>query len=84
MIEQSDIADIVGRLADSPVVGTAYKRQVKELFCFYSRGGVPLATVCDSQHLDLSEATAKKYAREFKLAFPDYIPRELRPKKAAA
>lgn len=39
MIHQSDISDILGRLADSPVVGTAYKRQVKELFRYYALGG---------------------------------------------
>lgn len=77
---QSDIADIIGRLAQSPVHGSVYKHQVKEFFHYYSVGGVLLEIVRDSKHLDMSDATAKRYAREFKLKFPDYIPRALREK----
>lgn len=39
MIEQSDIADIIGQLADSPVRGSAYKRQLEALMRHYARGG---------------------------------------------
>jgi hypothetical protein len=80
-IEQIDIADIIGKLAQSPVRGTAYHRQLEELFRLFAGRGVALETVRDAQHLAMSEHTARAYAREFKLSFPDYVPRELRPKK---
>lgn len=84
MIEQSDIADIIGKLADSPVRGTAYKRQLEALFRHYHRLGKSLETVRDDRHLGLSEVYAKQYAREFGLVFSDYVPRAMRPKKEGA
>lgn len=80
-MEQMDIADIIGKLASSPVRGTAYHRQVEALYRHFASHAIPLETVRDEKHLDLSEATARAYARQFNLAFPDYVPRSLRPKK---
>jgi hypothetical protein len=80
-MEQVDIADIIGKLAESPVRGSAYHRQVEALFRHFAANGKTLETVRDHRHLDMSEHTARAYAREFKLSFPDYVPRELRPKK---
>lgn len=84
MIEQSDISDIIGKLADSPVRGSAYKRQLEALFRHFHKTGLTLEVTRDERHLGLSEVVAKQYAREFKLSFADYTPRALRPVKVAA
>lgn len=80
-IEQIDIAAIIGKLAQGPVRGTVYPRQIEALFQYYSAQCIALATVRYAQHLAMSELTAKAYAREFELPFYDYVPRALMPKK---
>lgn len=43
--------------------------------------GLTLAQCADKRIMKRSVGTLQKYARQFDLAFPDYIPQKLRPKK---
>lgn len=44
-------------------------------------GGLTLSTCSDHKHLSRKVSTLKVYCRRLKLAFPDYVPLALRPKK---
>lgn len=83
MIEQSDIADILGDLQSGPLL-SEHRAKIEALMRHFAAAGVTLATVCDERHLNRAEATVKQYARDLNLAFPDYVPRSLRPKKGMA
>lgn len=43
--------------------------------------GLTLAQCADHRIMRRSLGVLKKYARRFDLAFPDYVPRKLKPKK---
>ncbi len=61
--------------------GSVYMRQIEALMRHFSKIGMTLATAGDSKHLDLADETMRRHARRLSLAFPDYVPMALRPKK---
>lgn len=42
--------------------------------------GLSLEELCDRRVMKRSLRTLQRYARQFELAFPDYVPAKLRPK----
>ncbi len=81
MIEQTDIEDIIGEIASSKVIGTNHARQMAALMRHFASAGLTVEQVADGKHLNKAVSTIQAYARKLNLAFPDYVPRHLRPKK---
>lgn len=67
-------------LANGPMVGQG-KRKVGAVLKHFHKAGLTLDTCADERHLNRSLSTLKAYARRLKLAFPDYVPLAMRPKK---
>lgn len=82
MNQQSDIADILGAMANGPIVGGGHTGRVGEVLRHFSRAAIPLTTCADGRHLGLKVSTLKRYACRLSLKFPDYCPRHMKPKKA--
>lgn len=80
-IEQSDIQDIIGAIASSPVIGTNHTRQMNALMRHFCAAGLTVEQCADRQHLNKAVSTVRAFARKLNLSFPDYVPRHLRPKK---
>lgn len=78
MSEQSDIRDILGEMASGPITCDTKLVQVLKHF---SAKGVPLSTCADRRHTGRKLSTPKRYACEYSLKFPDWVPRHMRPKK---
>lgn len=69
-------------LANAPLrPGTFHQRQMEALLRYYQKTGFTLAQCADPKHLNRTVGTLKDYAKRFSLAFPDYVPTELRPPK---
>lgn len=51
--------------------------------CRLKEKGLTLKQCADRRIMNRSLRTLQAHAREFDLAFPDYVPRKLKPKKAA-
>lgn len=84
MSQQIDIADILGSVASAtPHLGT-HQARLEAIMRHFCGAGLTLAVSGDVRHLNRATSTMKAYARRFGLAFPDYIPTALRPKKVSA
>jgi hypothetical protein len=70
-------------LVDGAIVGTSHRRRMEALLLHFHRG-VTLAECADRRRLNRKVATLKPYVRRLKIAFADYVPRALRPKKVQA
>ena len=75
---QLDIADILREMRDHPKAIGGHHRRV--LFCmrYWAGLGWTIEKCATSPYLNLSIGTLKKYAREGKIRFSDYIPYEMR------
>lgn len=82
MSQQSDIADILGRISAAPMRGTSGRSRVGEVLTHFSQAGLTIRVCADARHLGRAISTLKKYARRLNLKFPDYCPRHMKPKKA--
>lgn len=78
MSEQSDIRDILGEMASGPIINESKLLQVLKHF---SAKGVPLKTCADNRHTGRKISTLKRYACEYSLKFPDWIPRHIKKRK---
>lgn len=78
MNHQSDIADILGEMANGPIVSES---KLITVLRHFSAHNVPLAVCADARHTGRKLSTLKRYACELSLKFPDWVPRHMRPKK---
>lgn len=61
----------------------SHKEKIGECLRYFAANGIPLSVCSDKRHLDRAVSTLKEYARDLKLIFSDYCPRDLREKKGA-
>lgn len=57
--------------------------RVEELLKLYSGRGVTLKHLVGPKYFGVKLDTLKAYCRDFGVAFPDYVPRKLKPKNTA-
>lgn len=59
-----------------------HARTTETLLRSLMKNGLTLEQCGDAKVMGRSMYTLKKYARRFRLAFPDYVPRKLRRRKS--
>jgi hypothetical protein len=78
-------AELVGLPIDSlmngPLIGTNHRRRMDAVLQHLHKAGCTLAQCADNKRMGRSLETLKPYARRLSLAFPDYVPLHMRPKK---
>lgn len=79
LIPESSLAAI----SNGPMLGT-HRARMDALLRHFHAAGLTLAVCADSKHLGRKVETLKPYVRRIGVAFPDYVPLALRPKKPAA
>lgn len=79
MQEQTDIETLTGHRVQL----SKREHRIEQVLRIYSERKRNLADLTTPRHLNRSMATLKAYCRRFKIAFPDYTPRAMKPKKAA-
>lgn len=82
---RSPDGELAQALVDQPIAGVSRRRRlvIATMRHFHAQDRL-LAELTHRQRLGLSPATLKRYARSIPLAFRDYVPMKLRPKKAAS
>lgn len=80
---QKDIRDFLGEIQQSSnlFADRPFADRIGEILRHFHAGGLTLAVCADSRHLNRALSTCKAYARDLSLAFPDYVPRHMKPKK---
>lgn len=67
-----------------PLLPTDHRAKMGELMRRFSAAGVSLQTLSGPRYLGRKVLTLRRYARDFELTFPDYVPLAMQPKKAKA
>lgn len=67
-------------VASGPMVGS-YTSLTKQLMMRLAEKGCTLEHLADRRMMNRSLSTLKRRAREFEIAFPDYVPMRLRKKE---
>jgi hypothetical protein len=80
--QEEMFTDTLNAIADGPMV-TSYMGLTEALMRRFSEKGLTLETLSGRKMMNRSVKTLQRHAREFKLIFPDYTPRSLKPKKEA-
>ena len=85
----ADLDDLFGatlsELATAPHGSFSGHHQLTEaILRRLNEKGLSLEQCADRRIMNRSIATLRRYAREFDLSFPDYVPVKQRPKKGAA
>lgn len=78
MSTQSNIADILGEMANRPITNES---KLVRVLRHFSKNNVPLAVCADNRHTGRKLSTLKRYACHLSLKFPDWVPRHMRPKR---
>lgn len=68
-------------LMNGPIVGSNHRRRMDAVLQHLHKTGHTLASCAGPLRMGRSVDTLKPYARRLSLAFPDYVPRHMRPKK---
>jgi hypothetical protein len=79
-IQTSLLGEVLTDIASGPSV-SGHVELTKALMTRFAEKGLTLAQIADRRMMNRSQATLERYARQFGLQFPDYIPQALRPKK---
>ncbi len=82
-MQEKLIGDEMGTIANGPLLGS-HKARMNALLRHFHGGGLTLEICADKKHLGRKVSTLKPYVRRLALAFPDYVPMALRPKKEKA
>lgn len=61
-----------------PLLPTEHRAKMGELMRRFSAAGVSLQTLSGPRYLGRKVGTLRRYARDFGLVFPDYVPIALR------
>lgn len=77
---QNLFGSALSEIANGPRV-TEYGGLTEALIRRLHEKGLTIEQCADRRVMNRSVATLERYARKFELAFPDYVPMALRPKK---
>jgi hypothetical protein len=66
-----------------PLLPTDHRAKMGELMRRFSAAGVSLKVLSGPLYMGRKIGTLRRYARDFDLKFPDYVPLALREKKPA-
>lgn len=81
MTHQIDINEMLGDIASNGPLLNTHRRRIEEIMRHFHKAGLTIKVCSDARHLNRDLSTVKGYARDFKLAFPDYVPLSMRPPK---
>jgi hypothetical protein len=79
---QMELSDILGGALNGPLMPTEHRAKMGELMRRFASAGVSLQTLSGPRHLGRKVSTLRRYARDFGLKFPDYVPLSMREKIA--
>lgn len=79
MIEGNLFGSALSEVADGPHMGS-YRQITKALMERFAEKGMTLAQLSDWRMMDRSIRVLEAHAREYGIAFPDYVPMALRRK----
>lgn len=81
MADTLDLFEVLGEVANGPRLG-GFAAVTEALMRRFAEKGFTLEQLSDRRMMNRSVRTLQEHAREFELAFPDYVPMKLRPKKS--